>query len=124
MRSFELASSIILFPVAFSFADKAYIIPLLGVCRIHNTPWELPAGQECNPLTMGLTHYSTTNDCAIYAVKGTREIPLDGVVFNANAKKEFILDLEKAVGILKDAFKDMKREALELSVISYKEVRR
>ena len=105
-------------------ASRIVLISLLGVCRIHNTPWELPAGQECNPLTMGLTHYSTTNDCAIYAVKGTREKPLEGVEFNTSAKKEFILDLEKAVGILRDAFKDTKREALELSIISYKEVRR
>ena len=73
---------------------------------------------------MGLTHYSTTNDCAIYAVIGTRKEPLEGIAFNESAKKEFILDLEKAVGILKDAFKDIKREALELSIIGYKEVRR
>ena len=94
----------------------------IGVCRIHKTPWEHPVGQPMNPLVLGLTHYTTTNDCGIYPVKGSRDKPLGGIEFEAAAQKEFILDLDRAFNILQNAFKDIKKEALEQSIISYKEV--
>ena len=33
-----------------------------------------------------------------------------------------MLDMERAYDIVKDAFGDVKREALEMSIVSYKEV--
>ncbi|XP_065057396.1 uncharacterized protein LOC135685388 [Rhopilema esculentum] len=92
-----------------------------GVCRIHKTPWEHPVGQPMNPLVLGLTHYTTTNDCGIYPVKGSRDKPLGGIEFKAVEQEEFILDLDRAYNILQNAFKDIKKEALEQSIISYKE---
>ena len=96
----------------------------LGICRIHKTPWEHPVGQEVNPLVLGFTHYTTTNDCAVYPVKGTRDKPLRGIETNQNTNEEFVLDMERAYGILEDAFSSVKREALEMSIVSYKEVSR
>ena len=98
------------------------IVAFQGICRIHKTPWEHPVGQQVNPLVIGFSHYSTTNDCAIYIVKGAREKPLQSVVSDQYAREEFVLDMDRAYGIVKDAFGDVKREALEMSIVSYKEV--
>ena len=98
------------------------MFPILGVCRIHKTPWEHPVGQEVNALVIGFSHYSTTNDCAVYPVKGIRDKPLRGIGSNQNPTEEFVLDMKRAYDIVKVAFSGIKQEALEMSIISYKEV--
>ena len=99
-----------------------YVFCLAGTCRIHDTQWECPEGKAIDPLNLAMTHYTTENDCAVYQVSSTREVPLEDVEFEEHEREEFLLDMDRAMSILKDAFKGVKKEPLEMSIISFQQV--
>eukprot|EP00794_Sanderia_malayensis_P012900 gene12900-14229_t len=93
-----------------------------GLCRIHNTPWENPTeGKALDPTSIAMTYYETSNDCAVLPARGVRKGKRLDVEFQCVETGEFILDMEHAYSILKDAYKGMKRDQIEASITTFLE---